>query len=123
MLRMTTKQPPQPHVVIDAWQTGEYVTMDWSVYRTKAGQALKRRQAHRRVMVRHAEQLSVPQLTVLAGRMAAYVLASVRGHQYVPRHLPWREVGSTEWSVPPSGGEGGESRTDVPPLTERTIRS
>jgi hypothetical protein len=118
---MTSRASQRPTVVVEAWQNGGYAVLDWSVYRSKAGAAMKRRASHRRVHIRIDEVLQEAQLTVLVQRMAVYVLASLRGHQFVPRHLPWMEVGATEWSVPPGGGEGGANRKDGGGLTEGTI--
>lgn len=118
---MTKPRQHRPTVSIDVWQDGPFVYLDWTEYTAKLAGAMKSKRAHRRVRIRYDERLSTPQLTVLAGRMSAYVLASSRGHQFVPRHLPWQEVGSTEWSVPPGGGEGGANRPGEAGMTEGTI--
>lgn len=120
---MTRAGAQHPTVAVEAWQNDGVVTLDYSVYRSKAGATMKRRAAHRRVLIRYAEPLSETQLLVLVQRMTVYCLASMRGHQLVPRHLPWQEIGTAQRSVPPGGGEGGASRKDDEGLAERTIRS
>jgi len=119
-LSLMTRRDAQPITLeVAAWQNGNYVVLDWRLYRSTLAGAMRRLKRQRRVLVRWDEPLTEAALTVFVGRMAAYVLASTKGTAYVPRHLSWREVGSTEWSVPPSGGEGGENLTVHPPLTER----
>jgi len=118
---MTSRHASPGTVEVTAYQQGEFIILDWRVYRSKALNPVRRPSAHSRVRIRHAEPLSEIQLTVLAGRMVAYILARRPGHQFVPRHLPWQEVGATEWSVPPGGGEGGANRPGDAGLTEGTI--
>ena len=119
-----TRRDAQPITLeVAAWQNGNYVVLDWRLYRATLAGAMRRLKRQRRVLVRWDEPLTEAALTVFVGRMAAYVLSSTRGTAYVPQHLSWREVGATEWSVPPGGGEGGESRKDHKGVTERGIRS
>lgn len=119
MGNMTSKRDYPPTVEIQASQVGGHIILDWRVYRSSAGGVMKRVKTHRRVMIRHDADLSPQQLTSLCSRMAAYILGALGGNQHVPRHLPWREVGATEWSVPPGGGEGGANPAGPETLTER----
>jgi hypothetical protein len=120
---MTKKRAYEPTVTISAAQVGGHIILDWFEYRPVASGLMKRVAKQRRVMVRHGEALGPSQLTSLIARMATYVLARSTGNASVPKHLPWMEVGATEWSVPPGGGEGGANRSDDGGLTERPIRS
>lgn len=119
-----TRVDAQPLTIeVSAWRQGSYVVLDWRVYRPVLSGAVRRLKRQRRVMVRTDVPLTEPTLTALVGRMCTYVIASTKGTAYVPKHLPWREVGATEWSVPPGGGEGGESRKDDGTPAEGGIRS
>jgi len=119
-------------VAVEVHQEGTGALLDWVVYRAPLGDPLRKRWKHRRILIRDTGPLSIPQLTVLAGRMGAYVLSGQPGQHAVPRGLPWREPGATEWSVPLGEGEGGGNRTpglhratgrpDHPELSERGIR-
>lgn len=107
-------------VMVEAWPQGAGAVLDWTVYRARVGAGERRPWKRRRVLIRNTGPLSVPQLTGLAGRMAAFVLADQPGTHHVPRGLPWMEPGVTQWSVPPGGGEGGEKPAH--PLTVSTVR-
>jgi hypothetical protein len=108
-------------IEVSAWRQGSYVVLDWRVFRPALSGAIRRLKRSRRVMVRTDVPLTEPTLTALVGRMCTYVLSTSRGTSYVPRHLPWREVGATGWSVPPGGGEGGASPAPDEGLTERRM--
>lgn len=108
-----TRRPNGVSLVVH--QQGQYVYCSWTVLRPHLAGAPHSKPKQRVVQLIHPEPLSVPQLTVLAQRMAALVLSGARGTAHVRKGLPWREVGVTAWSVPPSGGEGGESLAHLVP--------
>ena len=116
---MTDRRAYPPTVTVSAAQVGGHVILDYFEYRAKAGGLMKRASKQTRVMIRHDEDLDAAQLLSLVSRMCAYLLARTPVRRAVPRHLPWREVGATEWSVPPGGGEGGAKPGPVPGVTER----
>lgn len=115
------KRPQYAYTVsVMAWAQGGGAVLDWTVYRARVGDGVRKPWKHRRVLIRDTGPLSVPQLTTLTRQMAAYVLVGQAGQHLVQKGRPWREPGRTDWSVPPGGGEGGARRT--PPQRDRTGR-
>jgi hypothetical protein len=101
-------------VHLEVFQLNELAVLDHVLYRAPVGDPIRRPVARRRVLIHHPGPLSPAQLLALAVRMGGFVLSGARGTALVPRGLPWREVGATEWSVPPGGGEGGANPVPLP---------
>ncbi len=105
---MTTRAARPERVTIEVWQREGQVTCDYWVYPSNPAGAVVKAVLHRRVLVTLDEPLNRAGLTILAQRMATYVVGTQTTHQTVTRGAPWWEVGRTEMPVPPEGGKGGE---------------
>lgn len=107
---MSTTDKAVKAVQITVWRWSKStVCLDWRLtYHLASGQH-SGPQRHVRVLLSHPGELHEGDLTLLASRHALYMVQSRRWRVSVPRGLAWREVGAAGASVPPSGGEGGES--------------
>jgi hypothetical protein len=104
---MAERQQYRYTVTVEAAQHGRGAMLTWHVYRARVDDQVRTLWKTRRVLIASVGVLNVPQLTGLVLRMATYVLLGAGPSAHVPKGLPWREPGRTEWSVPPGGGEGG----------------
>lgn len=116
---MTKREQYQHSVAIEAFVLDGRAWLTWSVYRSRRGDPSRRLWRMRRVLVRVDQGANIPQLTILAARMAAYVLPKLPGSAHWPKGESWQEIGATEWSGSPGGGKGGES-PNVLPNSDRT---
>jgi hypothetical protein len=110
MTQKKAAKPPAkhlPYVVFSARQHGDLVFLDYRLGDSQ-GAASQKDLQHCRVLIRSDETLDASQLIQLCARQVTYVLARLKPVRAVKRGLAWREVGVSEWSVPPGGGEGGE---------------
>jgi hypothetical protein len=107
---MTKPRKDRALVHLTASQRDGIVTLEWSVQRISDEVWGPKLQTSRRVYVKFAETLNVPQLTRVMARMVDYVLARVPGSRITPRSSEWWEDRTEVHLVPPSGGEGGEGQ-------------